>query len=97
MCKNFISQLKDIRLQLEGCESHTIHKIRSPLDKDPVKECAQRITDQQVCCPCLLRKCCALLGSASQGLCPQLLAYAPLCLLSKSTWSWRASGRAWAE
>ncbi|KAJ6661540.1 hypothetical protein lerEdw1_014450 [Lerista edwardsae] len=47
LCKNFISQLKDIRLQLEGCESRTIHKIRSPLDKDPVKECAQRINDQQ--------------------------------------------------
>ncbi|XP_058035009.1 plectin isoform X29 [Ahaetulla prasina] len=47
LCRNFISQLKDIRLQLEGCESRTIHKIRSPLDQDPVNECAQRITDQQ--------------------------------------------------
>ncbi|XP_042319568.1 plectin isoform X4 [Sceloporus undulatus] len=47
LCRNFISQLKDIRLQLEGCESRTIHKIRLPLDKDPAKECAQRITDQQ--------------------------------------------------
>ncbi|XP_068524243.1 plectin isoform X23 [Anas acuta] len=47
LCKNYISQLKDIRLQLEGCESRTIHKIRLPLDKDPVKECAQRITEQQ--------------------------------------------------
>ncbi|XP_072707811.1 plectin isoform X26 [Ciconia boyciana] len=47
LCKNYISQLKDIRLQLEGCETRTIHKIRLPLDKDPVKECAQRITEQQ--------------------------------------------------
>ncbi|XP_060134183.1 plectin isoform X23 [Zootoca vivipara] len=47
LCRNFISQLKDIRLQLEGCESRTIHKIRSPMDKDPAKECAQRISDQQ--------------------------------------------------
>ncbi|XP_060538119.1 plectin isoform X24 [Pantherophis guttatus] len=47
LCRNFISQLKDIRLQLEGCESRTIHKIRSPLDQDPVKECVQRISDQQ--------------------------------------------------
>ncbi|KAM3841395.1 plectin isoform 15-T15 [Vipera latastei] len=47
LCRNFISQLKDIRLQLEGCESRTIHKIRSPLEQDPVKECAQRISDQQ--------------------------------------------------
>ncbi|KAM6209474.1 plectin isoform 2-T2 [Sarcoramphus papa] len=47
LCKNYISQLKDIRLQLESCETRTIHKIRLPLDKDPVKECAQRITEQQ--------------------------------------------------
>ncbi|XP_019329910.1 PREDICTED: plectin [Aptenodytes forsteri] len=47
LCKNYISQLKDIRLQLEGCETRTIHKIRLPLDKDPIKECAQRITEQQ--------------------------------------------------
>ncbi|XP_069477962.1 plectin isoform X5 [Ambystoma mexicanum] len=46
-CKSYISQLKDIQLQLEGCESRTIHKIRSPIDKDPVKECSQRISDQQ--------------------------------------------------
>uniref|UniRef100_A0A8C6XIL0 Plectin n=1 Tax=Naja naja TaxID=35670 RepID=A0A8C6XIL0_NAJNA len=55
LCRNFISQLKDIRLQLEGCESRTIHKIRSPLDQDPVKECAQRISDQQVRLPFALR------------------------------------------
>uniref|UniRef100_A0A803TC99 SH3 domain-containing protein n=1 Tax=Anolis carolinensis TaxID=28377 RepID=A0A803TC99_ANOCA len=48
LCRNYISQLKDIRLQLEGCESRTTHKIRLPLDKDPAKECTQRITDQQV-------------------------------------------------
>ncbi|KAM6458440.1 plectin isoform 3-T3 [Liasis olivaceus] len=47
LCRSFISQLKDIRLQLEGCESRTTHKIRSPLDQDPIKECAQRISDQQ--------------------------------------------------
>ncbi|XP_030076215.1 LOW QUALITY PROTEIN: plectin [Microcaecilia unicolor] len=46
-CKNYISQLKDIRLQLEGCESRTIHKIRSPMEKDPIKECSQRISEQQ--------------------------------------------------
>ncbi|XP_037234777.1 plectin isoform X4 [Falco rusticolus] len=47
LCKSYISHLKDIRLQLESCETRTIHKIRLPLDKDPVKECAQRITEQQ--------------------------------------------------
>ncbi|KAM9308498.1 plectin-like [Gastrophryne carolinensis] len=46
-CKNYISQLKNIQLQLDGCESRTVTKIRSPLDKDPVRECSQRIGDQQ--------------------------------------------------
>ncbi|XP_073399406.1 plectin isoform X4 [Dendrobates tinctorius] len=46
-CKNYISQLKNIQLQLEGCEARTVSKIRSPLDKDPIKECSQRIGDQQ--------------------------------------------------
>lgn len=48
LCRSFISQLKDIRLQLEGCESRTVHKIRLPLGKDPAAECAQRIAEQQV-------------------------------------------------
>ncbi|XP_066570676.1 plectin [Amia ocellicauda] len=47
VCKSFISQIKDIRLQLEGCESRTIHKIRLPLDKDPLKDCSQRINEQK--------------------------------------------------
>ncbi|XP_077127654.1 plectin isoform X9 [Ranitomeya variabilis] len=46
-CKNYISQLKNIQLQLDGCEARTVSKIRSPLDKDPIKECSQRIGDQQ--------------------------------------------------
>ncbi|KAM4028108.1 plectin isoform 6-T6 [Anomaloglossus baeobatrachus] len=46
-CKNYISQLKNIQLQLEGCEARTVSKIRSPLDRDPIKECSQRIGDQQ--------------------------------------------------
>ncbi|XP_063307013.1 plectin isoform X2 [Pelobates fuscus] len=46
-CKSYISQLKNIQLQLDGCESRTVTKIRSPLDRDPIKECSQRIGDQQ--------------------------------------------------
>ncbi|KAM8966331.1 plectin [Pelodytes ibericus] len=46
-CKNYISQLKNIQLQLEGCESRTVGKIRSPMDRDPIKECSQRIGEQQ--------------------------------------------------
>uniref|UniRef100_UPI00398E7719 plectin-like n=1 Tax=Pristiophorus japonicus TaxID=55135 RepID=UPI00398E7719 len=46
-CKKYVTQLKDIRLQLEGCENHTIHRIRQPLDKDPLRECTQRISEQR--------------------------------------------------
>ncbi|XP_067882338.1 LOW QUALITY PROTEIN: plectin-like [Heterodontus francisci] len=47
-CKKYVTQLKDIRLQLEGCEKRTIHKIRQPLDKEPLTECKQRISEQQL-------------------------------------------------
>ncbi|XP_049621507.1 plectin isoform X1 [Suncus etruscus] len=46
-CQRYISELKDIRLQLEACESRTVHRLRMPLDKEPARECAQRITEQQ--------------------------------------------------
>ncbi|XP_043923328.1 plectin isoform X4 [Protopterus annectens] len=47
ICKNYITQLKDIRLQLENCESRTIHKIRMPLEHEAAKDCTKRISDQQ--------------------------------------------------
>ncbi|KAM7075380.1 plectin isoform 17-T17 [Molossus nigricans] len=46
-CQRCISELKDIRLQLEACETRTVHRLRLPLDKEPAKECAQRIAEQQ--------------------------------------------------
>ncbi|XP_059496941.1 plectin-like isoform X6 [Stegostoma tigrinum] len=46
-CKQYVTQLKDIRLQLESCEKRTIRKIREPLDKDPLGECKQRLNEQQ--------------------------------------------------
>ncbi|EDL29534.1 plectin 1, isoform CRA_b [Mus musculus] len=46
-CQRCISELKDIRLQLEACETRTVHRLRLPLDKDPARECAQRIAEQQ--------------------------------------------------
>lgn len=46
-CQRCISELKDIRLQLEACETRTVHRLRLPLDKDPGRECAQRIAEQQ--------------------------------------------------
>lgn len=47
-CQRCISELKDIRLQLEACEARTVHRLRLPLDKEPARECAQRIAEQQV-------------------------------------------------
>ncbi|XP_058421109.1 plectin isoform X10 [Diceros bicornis minor] len=46
-CQRCISELKDIRLQLEACETRTVHRLRLPLDKEPAQECAQRIAEQQ--------------------------------------------------
>ncbi|XP_042202751.1 plectin isoform X2 [Callorhinchus milii] len=46
-CQTYISQLKDIRLHLESCETRTIQRLRLPLDKEPLQECTQRLSDQQ--------------------------------------------------
>uniref|UniRef100_A0A8C9SRN4 Plectin b n=1 Tax=Scleropages formosus TaxID=113540 RepID=A0A8C9SRN4_SCLFO len=46
-CRTYISQVKDLRLQLEGCEARTVARIRQPVDKEPLKDCAQRATEQQ--------------------------------------------------
>uniref|UniRef100_A0A8C7C7I9 Plectin n=1 Tax=Neovison vison TaxID=452646 RepID=A0A8C7C7I9_NEOVI len=46
-CLQCISELKDIRLQLEACETRTVHRLRLPLDEEPARECAQRIAEQQ--------------------------------------------------
>ncbi|XP_032271394.1 plectin isoform X7 [Phoca vitulina] len=46
-CQRCISELKDIRLQLEACETRTVHRLRLPLEKEPARECAQRIAEQQ--------------------------------------------------
>ncbi|XP_072458750.1 plectin isoform X30 [Notamacropus eugenii] len=47
LCQRYISELKNIRLQLESCEGRIVHRLRMPLDKEPARECAQRITEQQ--------------------------------------------------
>ncbi|XP_020851009.1 LOW QUALITY PROTEIN: plectin [Phascolarctos cinereus] len=47
LCQRYISELKDIRLQLEACEGRIVHRLRMPLEKEPSRECAQRITEQQ--------------------------------------------------
>ncbi|XP_075271448.1 LOW QUALITY PROTEIN: plectin [Opisthocomus hoazin] len=47
LCRGWVSQLQDISLRLEGCESRTVHRLRLPLDQDPLRECAQRLAEQQ--------------------------------------------------
>ncbi|KAM4865074.1 plectin isoform 14-T14 [Thomomys bottae] len=46
-CQRCISELKDVRLQLETCETRIVHRLRLPLDKEPSRECAQRLAEQQ--------------------------------------------------
>ncbi|KAJ8290938.1 hypothetical protein GJAV_G00019420 [Gymnothorax javanicus] len=47
VCKSYISQIKDLRLQLEDCETRTVNRIRQPVEKDPLKDCAQRTSEQK--------------------------------------------------
>ncbi|XP_061676428.1 plectin isoform X10 [Syngnathoides biaculeatus] len=47
LCKNYISELKDLRLRIEDCEAQTVARIRKPLEKEPLKECVQKTVNQQ--------------------------------------------------
>ncbi|TMS10947.1 Plectin [Larimichthys crocea] len=47
LCKNYISELKDLRLRIEHCEAGTVARIRKPLEKEPLKECVQKTTEQK--------------------------------------------------
>uniref|UniRef100_A0A673HHY3 Plectin-like n=1 Tax=Sinocyclocheilus rhinocerous TaxID=307959 RepID=A0A673HHY3_9TELE len=47
VCKSYITQIKDLRLRLEGCESRTVNRLRQLVDKEPLKACAQRATEQK--------------------------------------------------
>lgn len=48
LCKNYISEIKDLRLQIENCEARTVERIRRPIEKEPLKECVQKTTEQKV-------------------------------------------------
>ncbi|XP_030605321.1 plectin-like isoform X4 [Archocentrus centrarchus] len=47
LCKNYISELKDLRLRIEDCEARTVARIRKPVEKEPLKECIQKTTEQK--------------------------------------------------
>lgn len=49
MCKRYITQIKELRLRIEGCESRMVSRLRQPVDKEPLKACAQRTTEHKVC------------------------------------------------
>ncbi len=46
--KSYITQIKNLRLQIEECESRTVARIRQPVDKDPLRDCLQKTADQRV-------------------------------------------------
>ncbi|XP_053350328.1 plectin isoform X4 [Clarias gariepinus] len=46
-CKTYITQVRDLRLKIEDCESRTVARIRQPVEKDPLKDCLQKATDQK--------------------------------------------------
>lgn len=48
LCKNYISEIKDLRLRIEDCEAGTVARIRRPVEKEPLKECIQKTTEQKV-------------------------------------------------
>ncbi|XP_077383781.1 plectin isoform X7 [Festucalex cinctus] len=47
LCKNYISELKDLRVRIEDCEARTVARIRKPMEKEPLKECVQKTVNQQ--------------------------------------------------
>ncbi|XP_028326124.1 plectin-like isoform X6 [Gouania willdenowi] len=46
LCKNYLSEVKDLRLRIEDCDTRTVARIRKPVDKEPLKECMQKATEQ---------------------------------------------------
>ncbi|XP_055359436.1 plectin isoform X21 [Betta splendens] len=46
LCKNYISEVKDLRLRIEDCEARTVARIRKPVEKEPLKECIQKTAEQ---------------------------------------------------
>ncbi|KAM6899220.1 LOW QUALITY PROTEIN: plectin a [Xenentodon cancila] len=46
VCKTYLSNIKDLRLRLEGCENRTVTRLRQPVDKEPLKACALKTAEQ---------------------------------------------------
>ncbi|XP_061678790.1 plectin a isoform X2 [Syngnathoides biaculeatus] len=46
VCRIYLSKLKDLRLRLEACENRTATRLRQLADKEPLKACALKTTEQ---------------------------------------------------
>ncbi|KAM9420015.1 plectin-like isoform 10-T10 [Salvelinus alpinus] len=46
-CRSYLTKIKDLCLKLEGCETRTVAHLRQPVDKEPLKACAQRTAEQK--------------------------------------------------
>ncbi|KAK7898496.1 hypothetical protein WMY93_019349 [Mugilogobius chulae] len=46
VCKTYLSKLQDLRFRLEGCENRTVTRLRQPVEKEPLKACAQKTAEQ---------------------------------------------------
>ena len=44
----YISEVRNLRLRLESCEDRLIRQIRTPLERDDVRESVLRISEQEV-------------------------------------------------
>lgn len=44
----YISEVRNIRLQLESCEERLIRQIRTPMERDDLHESVFRISEQEV-------------------------------------------------
>ncbi|XP_029700380.1 plectin isoform X2 [Takifugu rubripes] len=46
-CKSFLTQTRDLRLRLEGCENRTVLRFRQPVGEEPLKACAGKTAEQK--------------------------------------------------
>ncbi|XP_061903122.1 plectin a isoform X2 [Entelurus aequoreus] len=46
LSRTHLNQLKDLRLRLEGCENRTVTRLRQLADKEPLRACALKTSEQ---------------------------------------------------
>lgn len=50
-CKSYLSQTRELRLRLEGCENRTLLRFRQPVGAEPLEACAGKAAEQKVASP----------------------------------------------